>query len=50
MAHPAVEDVSVIGMSDKDLGERVCAYIKLVAGQKPSLEDIVSFMNSKGAC
>jgi len=49
MAHPAVEDVSVVGMPDKDLGERVCAYIKPVAGQKPTLEEIVSYMKSKGA-
>jgi 2,3-dihydroxybenzoate-AMP ligase/mycobactin salicyl-AMP ligase len=49
MAHPAVEDVSVIGMPDKNLGERVCAYIKPVPGQKPSLEDIVSFMKRRGA-
>jgi len=49
MSHPAVEDVSVIGMPDKDLGERVCAYIKPVAGQKPSLEDIVSYMKGIGS-
>ena len=49
MSHLAVEDVSVIGMPDKDLGERVCAYIKPVAGQKPSLEDIVSYMKGIGS-
>jgi 2,3-dihydroxybenzoate-AMP ligase len=49
MANPAVEDVAVIGMPDKDLGERVCAYIKPTSGQRPSLEDIVSFMKIKGA-
>jgi len=49
IAHPAVEDVSVIGMPDKDLGERVCAYIKPVQRQKTSLEDIVLFMKGKGA-
>jgi len=49
MAHPAVEDISVIGMPDKDLGERVCAYIKPVPGQKPTLEEVTSYMKSKGA-
>ena len=49
ITHPAVEDVSVIGMPDKDLGERVCAYIKPLPRQKPTLENIVSFMKSKGA-
>ncbi|MCX7857754.1 MAG: hypothetical protein N2513_07225 [Deltaproteobacteria bacterium] len=27
--HPAVLDVAVIGMPDKDLIERVCAYVRL---------------------
>jgi len=47
--HPDVEDVAVIGMPDKELGERACAYIKPVPGAKPSLEDIISFLKSKGA-
>jgi len=47
--HPDVEDVSVIGMPDKELGERACAYIKPKAGSKPTLEDIVSFLKGKGA-
>ncbi|MFC1992027.1 (2,3-dihydroxybenzoyl)adenylate synthase [Chloroflexota bacterium] len=49
MSNPAVEDVSVIGMPDKDLGEKACAYIKPVAGQRPSLEDIVSYMKGIGS-
>lgn len=49
IAHPAVEDVSVIGIPDKDLGEKVCAYIKPVPGQKPGLEDVVSYMKGIGS-
>ena len=49
ITHPSVEDVSVIGMPDKELGERVCAYIKPVSEVKLSLEDIVSFLKNKGA-
>ncbi len=49
IAHPSVEDVSVIGMPDKELGERICAYIKPAPGSKLSFDDILSFLKSKGA-
>jgi len=49
LAHPDVEDVSVIGMPDKELGERICAYVKPIPGLKLEPEDIISFMKSKGA-
>ena len=49
IAHPGVEDVTVIGMPDKELGERICAYIKPTSGSKPSFDDIISFLRSKGA-
>jgi len=49
IAHPGVEDVSVIGMPDRELGERICAYIKPASGSKPSFDDIISFLRSKGA-
>lgn len=47
--HPDVDDVSVIGMPDKELGERACAYIKPRAGARLTLEGIVSFLKGKGA-
>ena len=48
--HPNVEEVAVIGMPDKELGERICAYVKAKpdAGRL-SLEEIVSFLKGKGA-
>ncbi len=49
ITHPGVEDVSVIGMPDKELGERICAYIKPTAGTELSFEEITSFLKSKGA-
>jgi len=48
-SHPSVEDVAVVGMPDKELGERICAYIKLVSGAKLSFEEIISFLKGKGA-
>jgi len=48
-AHPDVEDVAVVGMPDKELGERACAYVKPKRGKSPSLEEIVSFLQARGA-
>ncbi len=47
--HPGVEAVAVVGMPDKDLGERICAYIQPKAGAKLSLEEVVSFLKRNGA-
>jgi 2,3-dihydroxybenzoate-AMP ligase len=47
--YPGVADVAVIGMPDKDLGERVCAYIQPAAGAKLDPEEIKTFMEDKGA-
>lgn len=49
MTHPGVEDVSVIGMPDKELGERICAYVKPVSEAKLGFEDVISFLKGKGA-
>ena len=47
--HPDVESVCVIGMPDKELGERICAYIKPTSGSEVSFSDIISFLKAKGA-
>jgi 2,3-dihydroxybenzoate-AMP ligase/mycobactin salicyl-AMP ligase len=48
-SHPSVEYVTVIGMPDPDLGEQVCAYIKLVEGTSVFHDDIIHHMKQIGA-
>ena len=49
ITHPAVDQVSVIGMPDTKLGEKICAYIQLKPGEKLCCEDVISFLKDKGA-
>ena len=47
--HPDIDDVAVVGMPDKDLGERICAYIQVSSGSKLEPEEIMSFLKNQGA-
>ncbi|UCE35148.1 MAG: AMP-binding protein [Deltaproteobacteria bacterium] len=47
--HPDVEDVAVVGMPDKELGERICAYVQPTSSAELSFEGIVSFLKNRGA-
>jgi malonyl-CoA/methylmalonyl-CoA synthetase len=38
--HPAIEECAVVGMPDRDLGERVCAAVELQPGHELSLETL----------
>jgi len=49
ITHPGVEAVAVVGMPDKDMGERVCAYVQPKPGVKLNFEEIISFLKGKGA-
>jgi fatty-acyl-CoA synthase len=46
-AHPAIEDVQVIGVPDARFGEELCAWVKLRPGAELSLEDLRGFCTGK---
>ena len=47
--YPGLVDSAVVGMPDKILGERVCAYVVLKPGAEVTLEGLVSYLKGKGA-
>ncbi len=49
ITHPAVDQVSVIGMPDTLLGERICAYVQIRPGAKLSFEGLISYLKGNGA-
>ena len=42
--HPMIRNVAVIGMPDKVLGERICAYVIPTEGSTLTKEDLVTFL------
>jgi non-ribosomal peptide synthetase component E (peptide arylation enzyme) len=45
--HPKVNDVSVVGMPDRVMGEKVCAYIIPKEGQRITFIEMVSYLKEK---
>ena len=47
LEHPDVAAVSVVGMPDRIMGERMCAFVVPAPGATPTLEAITSFLRAK---
>jgi non-ribosomal peptide synthetase component E (peptide arylation enzyme) len=46
--HPKVLKAAVVGLSDTEMGERVCAYVVLKSGGNFSFSEMVQFMKDQG--
>lgn len=46
-AHPAIEDVQVIGVPDPKYGEELCAWIKVRPGQELTADQVRSYCQGK---
>ena len=46
-AHPKIEQVAVVKMPDKVMGEKACAYVVPKANQTISFEEMISFLREK---
>ena len=46
--HPKILEASVVGASDPEMGERVCAFVVCREGKRIALSEVTSFLEKKG--
>ena len=46
--HPKILEVSVVGLPDPEMGERVCAFVICREGESMTLTEVASFLEGKG--
>ncbi len=47
LMHPAVQNVACVPMPDANMGEKMCAFVILRAGQSLALKELVAFLLGK---
>ena len=47
LMHPAVQNVACVPMPDANMGEKMCAFVILKAGQSLTLKELVGFLLTK---
>ncbi len=47
ITHPKVASVAVVGMPDRVLGERACAFVVPAAGEPPTLEELTTYLRNE---
>ena len=48
MKHPKIVNAIVVGVPDAKLGEKLCAFTRVVEGQSLTLEEVQQFMKEQG--
>jgi non-ribosomal peptide synthetase component E (peptide arylation enzyme) len=46
--HPKILKAAVVGMSDAEMGERVCAFVVLKSGENVTFSEMVQFIRDQG--
>jgi non-ribosomal peptide synthetase component E (peptide arylation enzyme) len=49
LKHPAIQNAVLVGVPDRRLGEKSCAFIVVRSGESLSLEDLVEFLEKLGS-
>ena len=45
--HPAIAEISIVGLPDARTGELACAVIVPTPGESPGLADLAAFLNAR---